>query len=70
MKVKKFPDILSRFRDEVEQFSEKFGGVKHPKKNFKAPLTRKEKRKWERQLKHAKNLAHRRGEKVIQHFKD
>lgn len=61
---KKFPDNLSRFRNDVKQFTEKCGGVKHSKKGFKAPITRKEKRKFERQLKNAKKLAFTKKEKV------
>jgi len=61
---KKYADKLSRFRNDVRTFSEQFGGVKKTKKGFKAPITRKEKRKLERKLKHAKNLAFTKKEKV------
>ncbi len=63
---KKYSDKLSRFRNDVKEFSEKFGGVKQSKKGFKKPITRKEKRKFERQLKHAKNLAFNKKEKVTE----
>jgi hypothetical protein len=68
---KKYPDILTRFRKDVQDFSEKFGGVDSSKKGrnnknnkFKNQVSRKEKRKLERKLKHAKNLAFRRSQKV------
>lgn len=63
-KVKKFNDILSRFRNDVIEYSEKFGGVKSNAKTFKKPVTRKEKRKLERKLKSAKKLAFSRKEKL------
>ena len=62
---KKYADKLSRFRADVRTFSEQFGGVKKTKNGFKAPITRKEKRKLERKLKHAKNLAFNKKEKVF-----
>lgn len=65
---KKYPDILSRFRNDVAEFSEKFGGVTKSKKNFKAPVTRKEKRKLERKLKNAKKIAYAKKEKVLTRF--
>ena len=64
---KKYPDILTRFRKDVQDFSEKFGGVesKNSRNNkYKNQLSRKEKRKLERKLKHAKNLAFRTSKKV------
>ena len=62
---KKFPDKLSRYRSDVEAFSKDAGGVKAKrKKHAKATLSRKEKRKLERKLKHAKNLAFTKKEKV------
>ena len=60
----KFGDILTRFRNDVQEFSHKFGGVSTAKKSFKPLVSRKHKRKLERKLKHAKNLAFRRAEKV------
>ena len=63
---KSFPDNLSRFRNDIVQFGQKFGGLSTvKKKNFKAPMTRKEKRKLERKLKHAKNYAFSRKEEVV-----
>ncbi|RNA03983.1 hypothetical protein BpHYR1_017010 [Brachionus plicatilis] len=61
---KKFNDILSRFRNDVIEYSEKFGGLKRKAKIFKAPVPRKEKRKLERKLKGAKKLAFSRKEKI------
>ena len=64
-KFKSFPDNLSRFRNDIQQYGQKFGGLSNvKKKNFKAPMTRKEKRKLERKLKHAKNYAFSRKEEV------
>lgn len=63
-KVKKFNDILSRFRNDVIEYSEKFGGLNEKKKAFKVPVSRKEKRKLERKLKSAKKLAFSRKEKL------
>jgi hypothetical protein len=64
-KFKSFPDNLSRFRNDIVQYGQKFGGLANlKKKNFKAPMTRKEKRKLERKLKHAKNYAFSRKEEV------
>ncbi len=50
---KKYVDNLSRFRNEVVEFS----GIKGKKKGFVAPVSRKEKRKMTRKLKSAKKLA-------------
>lgn len=66
---KKFSDILTRFRSEVIEFTEKVGGVSSKKNNNKHTITRKEKRKLERKLKHAKNLAFSKKEKVRFLFK-
>ena len=57
---KKYVDNLSRFRNDVLEFS----GIKAKKKTFNAPMTRKEKRKFSRKLVHAKNLAFSKKEKV------
>lgn len=59
---KKYVDNLSRFRNDVLELS----GVKAPKKNkgFKAPMTRKEKRKLEKKFKQAKREAFAKKEKV------
>lgn len=57
---KKYVDNLSRFRNEVMNLT----GIKKNKKAFNAPVTRKEKRKISRKLKHAKNLAFTKKEKV------
>ena len=57
---KKYVDNLSRFRNEVMDLT----GIKKKKKGFNAPVTRKEKRKISRKLKHAKNLAFSKKEKV------
>jgi hypothetical protein len=54
---KSFPDKLSRFRNDIAEFSSKFGGVDVKKSNYKAPMSRKLRRKLERNLKHAKNAA-------------
>ena len=62
---KKFPDKLSRYRSDVEAFSKDAGGIKAKRKRHaKATLSRKDKRKLERKLKHAKNLAFTKKEKV------
>jgi hypothetical protein len=58
---KKYESNLSRFRNDVLEFT----GIKAKKKSFNAPVTRKEKRKLERKLKHAKNLAFSKKEKVL-----
>ncbi len=51
--AKKYVDNLSRFRNDVMEFS----GIKARKKGFSAPVTRKEKRKMTRKLKSAKKMA-------------
>lgn len=63
MKTKKFPDILSRFRDEVIQFSGVDTNKKVKKKRKKKKkgadlneLPRKQRRKLERKLKKTKRL--------------
>ena len=61
---KKFPDKLSRYRSDVEAFSKDIGGVRVKRKHTTKTLSRKEKRKLERKLKHAKNLAFTKKEKV------
>jgi hypothetical protein len=65
MKPKNYVDNLSRFRDDVLEFSKKFGGVVAKKKSKpKIPLTRRQKRKLERKFKNAKKLAFSKREKV------
>jgi hypothetical protein len=58
---KKYVDNLSRFRNDVLQFT---GVTKSKKKGFKAPMTRKEKRKLEKKFKQAKKEAFAKKEKV------
>ena len=64
-KEKKFADILDRFRNDVQEYSSKFGGVKPNRTHTHKPIGRKEKRKLERKLKNAKNLAFQKREKVF-----
>lgn len=67
MKSKKFPDILSRFRNDVLEFSKAHGGVviknqkeknieRRRKKKDLSELPRKQRRKLERKLKGARKL--------------
>jgi hypothetical protein len=63
--MKKYVDNLSRFRDEIAEFSKKFGGLEEKKStHFKRDMSRKEKRKLERKLKSAKRLAYNKREKM------
>lgn len=66
MREQKFPDILSRFRNDVLEFSKNVGGVVAKKsKNKKTQLPRKQRRKLERKLKKAKRLAFSKREEVF-----
>ena len=62
---RKFPDKLSRFRSDVQEFSKEFGGIQKKRTHAKRALTRKEKRKLERKLKTAKKIAYNKKEKVF-----